>query len=225
MDYPCHIIQDLIPLYVEDACTPETGQEVRIHLSGCKECARVFCRSCDEAESREDFYLAAALENLRDWCAENLRKLLKGLLLLTMVFLLLCSGWWELTQVDRIPVNPEDYRVLRTLQMPDGDIYCEFQVPYASVFSHHYMLRENKAYFFGHRPVLEKAQMRQGGWRMDPDSVWDREAEQYCPVEAILLGDPENPENQLLIWERGMKLPLASEAEIAQIEAQDWTIY
>lgn len=34
----CHVIEDLLPSYADDICSPETRQEVEEHLQGCGEC-------------------------------------------------------------------------------------------------------------------------------------------------------------------------------------------
>lgn len=35
---PCHIVKDLLPLYIDDAISPETAESVRDHLEECKDC-------------------------------------------------------------------------------------------------------------------------------------------------------------------------------------------
>ena len=38
MKYPCEMIQDLIPLYIEGICSDESKKIVEEHLSLCKSC-------------------------------------------------------------------------------------------------------------------------------------------------------------------------------------------
>lgn len=38
MSKECSIVRDLLPLYVEDMVSPETGEFVKEHLNGCEEC-------------------------------------------------------------------------------------------------------------------------------------------------------------------------------------------
>lgn len=47
----CEIIQDLLPLYVDDICSSETKEEVEKHLQTCEECRR------RETELRAEFIL------------------------------------------------------------------------------------------------------------------------------------------------------------------------
>lgn len=42
MNSQCEVIRDLLPLYVDDACSDASSQMVRRHLSECAECAETF---------------------------------------------------------------------------------------------------------------------------------------------------------------------------------------
>lgn len=39
MSYPCHIIQDLLPSYVDGLCSTESQQAVEEHVRGCEPAA------------------------------------------------------------------------------------------------------------------------------------------------------------------------------------------
>ena len=47
--YPCGIIKDLLPLYIDDVCNEESKQAVETHLSECET-----CRKCYEAMRETD---------------------------------------------------------------------------------------------------------------------------------------------------------------------------
>ena len=38
----CEIIQDLMPLVLDDACSPGSRRAVEEHIAGCENCAEVF---------------------------------------------------------------------------------------------------------------------------------------------------------------------------------------
>ena len=38
MNYPCGIIKDLLPLYYDGVCSPESSQAVKEHLAHCPQC-------------------------------------------------------------------------------------------------------------------------------------------------------------------------------------------
>lgn len=38
MKLPCYLVRDLLPLYKDEVCEPETAADVREHLEGCPNC-------------------------------------------------------------------------------------------------------------------------------------------------------------------------------------------
>ena len=42
MPYPCGIIRDLLPLYIDDICYEESKQAVENHLSECEKCRNYY---------------------------------------------------------------------------------------------------------------------------------------------------------------------------------------
>ena len=42
MNYPCEIIRDLLPLYIDEVCNIETKQAVEKHLAECKKCREYY---------------------------------------------------------------------------------------------------------------------------------------------------------------------------------------
>ena len=49
MSYPCGIIKDLLPLYIDEVCNEESRQAVETHLAECEA-----CRKCYEAMKETD---------------------------------------------------------------------------------------------------------------------------------------------------------------------------
>lgn len=62
MNYPCGIIRDLLPLYIDDVCNEESKQAVQNHLSECEKCRNYY----EAMKSTEDF-----VENKRDATEES----------------------------------------------------------------------------------------------------------------------------------------------------------
>lgn len=42
MKYPCNLIKDLLPLYVDNVCSDESREIVKIHLSECDDCSSYY---------------------------------------------------------------------------------------------------------------------------------------------------------------------------------------
>ena len=80
MNYPCEIIRDLLPLFIDDVCNEESKQAVQNHLAECEK-----CRNCYEAmkstdgftEKRrnhsEDCKIASSLKNVKNRINRKIR--------------------------------------------------------------------------------------------------------------------------------------------------------
>lgn len=232
MDCMCSIIQDLLPACLSGSCAPETEAAVSQHLQQCAKCRQQFQRL-----QEEDAQWEYEMNQLEKWgivwmlqeCFIRLRRnrtvVRRGITLLAAGLMLLAGlwgVWWGLTQKDVIYVPSADYQVLEALQLPEGEIFCSYRSRYYSAFSHHYRICESAVYFPAKRPILDRSDTYTGRWIMDPDSVWDKSAKSYVPVNAIYLG---NPEDAILIWKRGMTLPAASKADLARIDGYEQIIF
>ena len=71
MKVPCSVIQDLLPLYADEACSEESGRMVREHLQECAECGRMLER-LKSHEIEED--LKTEKENVIEYGAKRFRK-------------------------------------------------------------------------------------------------------------------------------------------------------
>ena len=82
MTYPCGIIRDLLPLYIDDVCNEESKQAVHNHLLECEK-----CRTCYEAmkstegfvdkrtDHSEDSKMAISLKNVKDTINKKIRNI------------------------------------------------------------------------------------------------------------------------------------------------------
>lgn len=73
MTYPCGIIRDLLPLYIDDVCNEESKQAVENHLSECEKCRNYYeaMKSTDgfvakENDNSEDMKMAKRLKNVKN---------------------------------------------------------------------------------------------------------------------------------------------------------------
>ncbi|MBQ9592513.1 MAG: zf-HC2 domain-containing protein [Lachnospiraceae bacterium] len=65
-ELPCYIVKDLLPMYTEELLSPESREDVRRHLEGCREC-RAFCQqmASPEPEIDEDIVEVDYLQKIR----------------------------------------------------------------------------------------------------------------------------------------------------------------
>lgn len=99
MTYPCGIIRDLLPLYVDDVCNEESRQAVEAHLL---ECAA--CRNCYESmkaeenfmektnNNGEDMRMADSLKNVKN----KINKKMTKIVLCAVAAVLVCIGGYHL---------------------------------------------------------------------------------------------------------------------------------
>lgn len=52
MTYPCEIIRDLLPLYIDGVCNSESAKAVKEHLSQCEKCKKYY----ERMKTADDFY-------------------------------------------------------------------------------------------------------------------------------------------------------------------------
>ena len=72
MNYPCGIIEDLLPLYIDDVCNEESKQAVHNHLTECEKCRNCYeaMKSTDDVTGKrksnsEDNIIANSLKNVK----------------------------------------------------------------------------------------------------------------------------------------------------------------
>lgn len=94
MTLPCYLVRDLLPLYHDKLCAPETAKDIREHLEGCEGCRNVLAALDTSKEAplpeAEELQRARALQMLR-------RRLVRGRVLTAVVsalavLLLLAAG-------------------------------------------------------------------------------------------------------------------------------------
>lgn len=85
MTYPCGIIRDLLPLYIDDVCNEESKQAVENHLSECEKC-RNYYESMKSTEgfvakgndNSEDMKMANNLKNVKSKINKKIRNIVIG---------------------------------------------------------------------------------------------------------------------------------------------------
>lgn len=103
----CEVIQDLLPLYCDGICSPDSQELVGQHLEHCPQCAgllekmREGCRNSQlEEQGREE--LVKDLASV--WKRSVKRSLFRGVALSLSLCLLLAAAYWGLTRMILVPV-------------------------------------------------------------------------------------------------------------------------
>ena len=115
MNYPCGIIRDLLPLYIDDVCNEESKQAVQNHLAGCEK-----CRGCYEAmkstdgftgkrkNNSEESKIASSLKNVKNRINRKIRNVV---LCAAAAVLLVMYGFSLLFNVPIKNISPADISV------------------------------------------------------------------------------------------------------------------
>ena len=112
MTYPCGIIRDLLPLYIDDVCNEESKQAVENHLSECEKCRNYYnsMKSTEgfvakENDNSEDMKMANNLKKVKSKINKKIRNIVLGAVA-AMVFVIV--GVTLLFNVALKEVSPDD---------------------------------------------------------------------------------------------------------------------
>ena len=115
MNYPCEIIRDLLPLYIDEVCNIETKQAVEKHLAECKKCREYYeaMKSTDgfvenKSDNSEDIKIASGLKNIKNTINKKIRNIVLCAVAATLVVIV---GFNLLFNVAIKNVSPEDISI------------------------------------------------------------------------------------------------------------------
>ena len=121
MNISCKVIQDLLPLYHDGVCAPETNALVEEHLQTCEACQEEFHKLEESPLAENGKKEEAEKENVQRM--KNVKKVLKKKrvrvsVITAVVVLLLCIPGWFVMNLRFLAAKPS---VLETVSV-DGDI-------------------------------------------------------------------------------------------------------
>ena len=115
MTYPCGIIRDLLPLYIDDVCNEDSRQVIERHLSECEECRNyydVMKNTGDfvekKKESLEDMKMENSLKNVKNKINKKIRNIIFTAVAAVIVF---AVGFYLLFEVAIREISMEDVSV------------------------------------------------------------------------------------------------------------------
>ena len=129
MTYPCGIIKDLLPLYIDDVCNEESKNAVLEHLSQCEKCRRYYeaMKSVEgfvemRRDNSEDSKMASSLKNVKNTISKKIRTILvcavAAFLLVTAGFILLFNAAIKNVSPDDITVSAAVYSLAELVEEP-----------------------------------------------------------------------------------------------------------
>lgn len=222
MHMTCEVIRDLLPLYHDGVCSNASKSLVEEHLKSC-----IACRKELDVIGRELRIPHIKPERERSlkavssaWKKGKKRSFIKGIIIAVLICGLLAGGFVGLTQWKAIPVSADILEVTQLSELSDGSIVfnllvndnknlyyikftttddgCFYLTPMRSVIE---TTRKNETgpfskFYAFYPPGFETAEPNYPGIFL-PESV-----------TKIYVGPVETG---ILVWEKGMELPAASE--------------
>jgi Putative zinc-finger len=214
----CEIIKDMLPLYYDEVCSGDSKKMVEEHLSQCNNCKKELENIKDEIhipknnmiENRTD---SNVIKNIStSWKRLRLKSFIKGGIISALLLTAIILGYiglfkWEITSVATDVVEIRDIS-----EMEDGKIvyYAEINDGYSLNKIKYDLDREGNLYITPLRPIIKKEAEPPYALEKGYDFIDIKEQEIFRgkDIRTIYYGTPKD---KILIWEKGMELPKASE--------------
>ncbi len=119
MTYPCEIIKDLLPLYIDGACSEKSVQTVEKHLADCEACKKYYKEMKEtngfigESDNSEDMKMAESLKSVKSKINGKIKKTIIGavaaVLILTGGFEVLFNAPIKSVDRQKVKITAEVY--------------------------------------------------------------------------------------------------------------------
>ena len=140
MKISCNVIQDLLPLYVEDIISEESAKIVEEHVQNCNNCQEILDEMKDtKTESITDDFQKVPLQLVK----KNLKKRKIEAIILSalFVFLVMLTMFSYLTRPHYVPYSESGFTILDS---GDGNLYASFSDDVTDYHMHKYISENNK---------------------------------------------------------------------------------
>jgi len=222
----CDLIQDLLPLYVDDACSEQSKLEIDEHVMECSECREqlaamvqsLFLTGPHETVEQD----IQAIQSLaKSWNKTKLYAWIKGGVIATVCCILLFLSYQILTNWRTVTVPAELIEISEVYQLADGSISYRLRVKdeYELTYISQTYDEQGNSYTVGYRPIIKRKRndnyasygYNDSLHRMHPEKENEMlfKLNNSTGVQAWYYGSEED---RILIWEQGMEVPDASES-------------
>lgn len=224
MNVPCSLIEDLLPLYYDEACSQESRTWVEEHLQKCAACRRKLADLREEMEHpKEDQTELLSLHAALRVLIRRKRKIfLKGAFLTILIVLVMASPMW-LTLTKNQPVPAEDIEIDQVCQLSDGGIVFHLYVDDGKVLENiDFEVNHNCLYLTPKHSILEEKRREDKGFCNTYFAIYLLGEQEHIPqeervafsgictdIEALYIGVPGDA---VPIWKKGTPIPKASRA-------------
>ena len=240
MKLPCSVIQDLLPLYCDRACSEESRALVNEHLNNCESCRTQLVKMQVEIDlPKETPDPAKPLRGIRsEWLRIKKTALIKGILITLLAVAVAVSGWLGLTEI-KLPVDAEKLTISDVSQLSNGVIAFHLLIDDGRELreiSTHIDFDDGIAYITPKRALIEPKQFEPGSYLSLNDRYYyvafagytlaQFEAHDYDSMSPLdeSLADSDfffasdiqkicigTKQDHIVLWEQDMELPTAGE--------------
>ncbi|MBM7097583.1 zf-HC2 domain-containing protein [Bacillus sp. H-16] len=214
----CNIIRDVLPLYHDQVCSEDTVKMVEEHLQECSSCKQELERIQDNitapediSENRKDSHVIRTIS--ASWKRLRIRSFIKGGVIGALVISLLVLSYFGLFEWHIMSVPTDRVEINEVSELPDGKMvyFAEINDGYSLNRIKYHMDREGNFYITPLRPVIkQEADKHLPGLEKGYDFI-DMEEQELVRGKEIATINYGTPKDHIMIWEKGMDLPDASE--------------
>ena len=209
MKLPCNVILDLLPLYCDQVCSPETQELVEEHLAECSSCTMALRSLKEELPvPKQDIESTNILKNIKK---ELHTKEIKWTLIVVGILIIYMFAEFFLTS-RFVPVSTDDMNITQVSYSADGIIGFHLTMlndedfEFATV---EYSPEDGALYIAPHSTIIDSVHDEdQDYFYYNPNNssvyTYPHWATIDGPVKQIYIGTAKDSS---LVWEEGMSLP------------------
>ena len=227
MKMSCQVIEDLLPLYCDEVCSEESKVLVDEHIDQCEKCKNILAKIMDDTENMQsNINDSAPIKSIRNkWAKSKRQSFIKGTIISLVICISLFGSYYGLTQWKCIPVPSELLEITEVFQLADGSITYHLNIKDTKDLSFIKFTYEEDGSFYmtPMRSVLEKDRVIDIGLYNTYDKISFEHIKSIAEfndidteVTACYFGTKED---SILLWDKEMDLPKASEALEEMIES------
>ena len=218
------IILDLLPLYHDGVCSAASRAAVEAHLKACGTCREALLEMdapLPAAEEQKNAADGAVVKGISEaWKKEKWKARLKGAAIAAAVCLLLVGAWLAATQLFLFPVDLATIEITDVRQLADGRILYHFYIDddlnlRRTEFQYD---EDGNMYCVPIRALITEKRWEgnsPANMELFLDMEWVDEQARFMgfgEIDHVWYG---RGEDAILLWEEGMELPAAGEADEA----------
>lgn len=200
----CHIVQDLLPNYIEHVTDKQTDTEIEEHLAGCENCRSVLDNMKRFVEPQETVDLKECKDHLKKLRRRGIRKGAVWAAAVCTVIFGLIIGLQSLFYGLDIPIAADKIRLEELYQSPDGRIWADLTT--VSGVEYHGTITQLDE--DGNRIITFYQNLKMALFPQEGQETLDFRSSVDPGETGKIYYQGKNEEDRLLIWETGMQLPI-----------------